>query len=224
MYRYACSFFLYLSILVGSLPTWAMAVSWPQGIQLGADLLRPLQYKYGGRQGTQYELSTAVDFSHWILAGDYGWGSIGWEGYNRKTETASAYTSEGQYFRIGLNYNFLQYTPVKNMAFAGLRYAGSFFKDRLIIKVHDGSSGIMRSTQDHVKAHWLEAVAGVKVKVWGLLYVGSTFRYKFGLHLDRANIHIPYDILGWGLNDTKSCFGFNLYLLVRIPFVRNTYA
>ena len=228
-FRYICSIFLFIGMLVSSSPTWAKVQYWPTGIQLGVDAFRPFYYKYYGRQGTQYELNASMAFARLILEGDYGWGDVKWEGDNKKISTKSSYTNKGQYFRIGLNYNLIQDTPDKNMAFLGLRYASSFFKDHLISKVnHDGESWIrygkipINSNQSNVWARWFEVVAGVKVKVWKLLYVGGTLRYKFSLRLHRADSHVPYDILGWGLNDDDEPFGFNLYLSLRIPFGRNT--
>ncbi len=209
---------------------WAKTRYWPTGVQLGMDVFRPFHYKYYGRKGTQYELNASMNFSSFILEGDYGWGNIHWEGHNTKTSIPSSYTSDGKYFRIGLNYNLLQDTPNKNMAFLGFRYARSFFKDHLISKVqYRYSDNLIKnkrpsidSNQNNVEARWFEAVAGVKVKVCKLLYVGSTIRYKFGLSLDHTDAHVPYDVLGWGLNDDKEPFGFNLYLSIRIPFVHNT--
>jgi len=227
--RYISSVFLCLGILVSSLPTWAKTRYWPTGVQLGMDVFRPFQYTYYERQGTPYELNTSIDFARCILEGDYGWGHIHWKGYNKKTRTPSSYTSDGQYFRVGLNYNLLQDTPHKNMAFLGFRYARNFFQDHLVSKVRHDSEGPIKnrnvpidSKQHNVKARWFEAVAGVKVKVWKLLYAGGTIRYKFGLRIDQADSHVPYDVLGWGLNDQEEAFGFNLYLSLRIPFVRNT--
>ncbi len=232
MFRYICSILLSLGVLVNSAPTWAKARYWPTGIQLGVDVLRPFHYKYYGRVGMQYEFNAFMDFASLILEGDYGWGDITWNGHNTETGIENFYTNKGQYFRVGLNYNLLKDTPDKSMAFLGFRYARSFFKDRLVSKVlyhhsekgdslmqHDGPT--INSKQDHVKARWFEAVAGVRVKVWKLLYAGGTIRYKFSLRLDGNNAHVPYDILGWGLNNDAS-FGFNLYLSLRIPFVRDT--
>lgn len=227
--RYISSIFLCLGMLVNSPPAWSKTRYWPTGILVGVDVLRPFQYEYYGRRGTPYELNTAVDFARCILEGDYGWGHIHWEGYNAKTSMSSSYTSSGQYFRVGLNYNLLQDTPDRNMAFLGFRYARSFLQDHLVSKVSYDSKGLIKtqnvsidSKQNNVKARWFEAVVGVKVKVWGPLYAGGTLRHKFGLRIDHADSHVPYDMLGWGLNDQEKTFGFNLYLSLRIPFSYDT--
>ena len=231
MFRYICSILLYLGVLVSSSPTRANTRYWPTGIQVCMDVLRPFHYKYYGRAGMQYAYNASIDFASLILEGDRGCGDIQWEGHNEETSTQSSYASNGYYFRVGLSYNLLQDTPDKNVAFLGVRYAKSFFKDHLSSRVlyHHSIKGdapiqggpTINSKQDNVEARWFEAVAGVRVKIWKLLYAGGAIRYKFGLHLDGANAHIPYDVLGWGLNNDTS-FGFSLYLSLRIPFVRDT--
>jgi hypothetical protein len=227
--RYISSILLCLGMLVNSLPAWSKTRYRPAGIQLGIDALRPFQYKYYGRTGTPYELNASIDFARCILEGDYGRGYIRWEGYNAKTNTSSSYTSSGQYFRVGLNYNLLQDTPNKNIAFWGFRYARSFSQDHLVGKVSYDSDGPVKtqnvfidSKQNNVQASWFEAVVGVKVKVWKLLYAGGTLRYKFGLCIDQSDSHVPYDMLGWGLNDQEEAFDLNLYLSLRIPFPYDT--
>jgi len=231
IFRYIGSFFLCVNILVSSSSTWAKTRYAPTGIQLSVDALRLFSYKYhDAHQGPQYELNASIDFASWLLEGDWGCSHSQWKG----TSAKSKYTSNGKYFRIGLNYNFLQDTPDKNMAFLGFRYAMSFFDDHLVSKIlyhHDNAGNtviiktndpIIDSKQTSVQARWFEMVAGIKVKVWKLLYVGSTLRYKFSLCLNGANSHVPYDVPGWGLNDEQGPFILNLYLSLRIPLVRNT--
>ncbi len=228
MFRYIFSVSLCLGLLVTGSSACAQARYWPTGIRLSMDVASLLYYKYYQKTGAQYELNASTDFANFMLEGDFGWGSIQWKGLDPTTSTHSAYTSDGQYFRIGLNYNLLQDTPDKNAAFLGVRYATSFFQDHLASKVSYNSAGKIQKgglpideEQRDVRAHWYEAVAGVKVKVWKLLYVGSTVRYKFGLHIKGANAYVPYDVLGWGLHDEET-FGVSYYLSLRIPFVRDT--
>lgn len=215
--------------------TWAKEQHWPVGVYFGMDIFRPLYdtYRGDGHTGMQIELNTSMYVASWMLEGDYGWGKTEWKGDNTTTGTSSSYISHGKYFRIGLNYNLLRATPDKNVAFLGFRYARSFLQDRLVSKVHyrhsdqkdnrliknDGTT--INEAQDNVKACWFEAVAGVKVKIWKLLYVGSTIRYKFNLRFDQIDTYIPYDVLGWGLSGTDNTFGFNCYLSLCIPVVRD---
>ena len=82
---------------------------------------------------------------------------------------------------------------------------------------------MIEGQQSNVQARWFEAVAGIKVKVWTMLYMGCTLRYKFWLRIDRATAYQPYDILGWGLNDEEA-FGVNYYVSLRVPLVHDTHS
>mmetsp|Transcript_6344 Transcript_6344/g.14341 ORF Transcript_6344/g.14341 Transcript_6344/m.14341 type:complete len:227 (+) Transcript_6344:866-1546(+) len=226
MSKYIYSILLYLGLLSGHTSAWAKGQNLFTGMQLSMDIWRPLRYSCHERKGTHYEFSAAMDISQWMFEGDYGWGNIQWEGENQETRIASSYTSDGHYFRIGFNYNMLQDTPDSNAAFVGLRYARSLFKDHLVSKVCYNSEGLVENTSTHipidscqkdVRAYWLEAVTGVRVRIWKLLYTGGTLRYKFHLRFEGAESHLPYDVLGWD----DSPFGFSLYLSLRIPFVRS---
>lgn len=201
------------------------------------DILRPFYGRYYLYQGAQYELNTSIDLARWLVEGDYGWSNVQWTGQNEETEagTKSTYTSKGQYFRIGFNYNLLSRTSDNNQAFLGFRYARSFFGDHLVSRatyyldargrtrlINERGRDIphIDSRQEKIVAYWLEVVCGIKVRVWRLLYAGCTLRRKFGLRYNskRTDSHIPYDIPGWGLNDRKkNPIDFNFYLAIRIP-------
>ena len=231
MSRYFISVGIILGMLGTGLPSSAKTRYWPTGILLGMDVVCPLYYKYYQKTGGQYAFNASMDFAKCMLVGDYGVGSIHWKGYNSKTNTNTNYSSEGQYFRIGLNYNMLRNTPDKNAAFLGVRYATSFFDYESTSGACYNSKGLIKgytppknTKQRNVRAHWCEAVAGVKVKVWKQLYVGGTLRYKFRFRiLKGSDAYVPYDVLGWGLYEPKEeGFGLNYYVLLRIPFARNT--
>ena len=225
MYRSIFSRLLLLVLLAASPTAWAQSRWWPTGIQIGTDIARPLYYQWYQKTGAQYECNVAIDFARVLLEGDYGWGQTTWAGRNKKTRLRSSYTSQGQYFRVGLNYNLVQDTPDKNVFFLGSRYAMSFFADELDSRISYDKKGavpdgrLVQARQPHVQARWFEAVTGFKVKVWEWLYMECTVRYKFGLQLKNTPLHLPFDILGWGLHD-ETAFGVNYYLSVRIPLTR----
>lgn len=104
---------------------------------------------------------------------------------------------EGQYFRIGVGYNLAPDTPDKNAAFLGVQHARSFLPK--------------------VFASWHEVVAGVNFKVWKMIYVGSTLRYKFGF--SEQEWKMPH-CLGWGdygKGDDETLV-LTYYISLRIPF------
>ncbi len=200
----------------------------PTGIQLGMDVTRPLYYQYE-KLGGQYEFNGLIDFNRLLLQGDYGWGQIARWGVS-KQNIRSVANHQGQYFRIGADYNFISHSIDDNAAFLGFRYAKSYFKEKLRTKLLNEANQLgpkqgkqqspwgdypINITQEDMEARWFEVVAGVRVKAWKWIYLGCTARYKFGKKLTPEG-YTPFDIIGWGLND-EDALGLNLYLIIRLP-------
>jgi hypothetical protein len=216
----------------------------PTGLQLGFDVYSPLYYRYQ-KTGPQYEMNGLLDFKRLLLQGDYGWGSIQREGVakeqsmNKEQNIKSICRNQGQYFRIGVDYNFINNSVDDNAAFLGFRYAKSYFQDELQSVLPDELYQLTRkkeknpssawdnypidSKQSHMQARWFELVAGVRVKAWQWFYLGCTARYKFNKKISPHNGHIPFDVIGWGLNE-EDAFGLNCYLILRLPLQKRTFA
>lgn len=204
---------------------------------------KPSPPKY---HGLQYETYLALQYSRIIVDLEFGFGKIEWRGRaGRRAGLAedvfSQYQAQGKYFKLGLDLNFLKNTPENNAAFIGLRYCLSAFDDSLKTKlaytssIAVGADGSLRSnttpidqkpykdvdtSQKNVLATWVEAVAGVKVHLFSIVSCGCNLRYKFWLKIYNADLHRPWDVLGWGLNNDpvdKSAFGYNLYLSISLP-------
>lgn len=231
MFRYLISLLVLLWTLMIDSPSWAQASQYlPTGLQLSTDLYRPLYYGYQGT-GLQYEFNGSIDFHRLMLEGDYGRGHIQRKGIYKQKSIPSSCKNEGQYFRIGLNYNFIKKTTDHNAAFLGVRYAMSHFQDHLegTLKDEYWERGKIRgwgdypidSQQEQLKARWFEIVAGAKVKVWEWIYIGCAARYKFGKKISNGTSHVPFDIIGWGLNE-EDAFGLNCYISLRIPLRKDT--
>ena len=231
MFRYLISLLVLLWTLMLCSPSWAQASKYlPTGLQVSTDLYRPLYYWYRGT-GLQYEFNGSIDFHRLMLEGDYGWGHIQRKGIYKQKNIRSSCKNEGQYFRIGLNYNFIRKSIDHNAAFLGIRCAMSHFQDHLKSTLQDeywekheirgwGDYPI-NSPEDQLKARWFEIVAGTKVKVWEWIYIGCTARYKFGKKIRHVTSHVPFDITGWGLNE-EDTFGLNCYISLRIPLQKDT--
>ena len=204
MFKYFSSISLCLGLLIISPRSWAKAHKYvPTGIWLGGDVLRPLT-RILQQEGTQYQGNLAIDFHHFLLEIDYGIASIAHSGVNRY-KTKSSYKNDGQYVRIGCDYNLLKDSPSKNVVFLGFRYAMSFFKDQLQSIVEDESSTMLypgtapiwdkrpvNAQQDPIKASWVELVGGVKVKIWQGLCMGYTVRFKFQKSLQGDDAFMPF--------------------------------
>lgn len=185
----------------------------PTGIRIGADLVAPVRGQFfNGFAG--WEVAADVDFYRYFVVAEFGT----WSVYDLIDN--GVYTNDGTYFRIGVDVNFLKNDPEKNMFFLGGRFGRSSFSDEANYSYdtpHFPSSTIHVSNP-HVIGTWVEMTGGLKVKIWGIFWLGATGRLKFGLDLDGNGDLTSYDVAGYGRNYKPTWWGFNYYALVRIPF------
>jgi len=193
----------------------------PANLDIGFDITRPLYYSIVENTGGQYEISTSLDINQILLQGDFGWGTIARKSPLLKPISNS--TNEGQYFRLGLSYNFMPKIEEHNTAFLGVRFAKALLEDSLSGIVKNAKNSDIKLTKtindkQALSATWWEIVAGVQVKLWHWLYAGCTVRYKFAKSITSSKplIHMPFDILGFGINEDDA-FGINYTLSFRIP-------
>jgi hypothetical protein len=184
----------------------------PTGIRLGTDVISVIRTltveSFGG-----YEFSADVDFYRYFLTLEAG----RWE-RDLKTET-DTYANSGNYFRVGMDVNFLKGDPDKNMFFIGARYGKGTFSENLSIEKMDPVWGVITESyaNDNSKASWLELTTGLRVKMWKHFWMGYTARYKFGLSTKETTNMIPHEVPGYGRTDKESTWGFNYQVLFRIP-------
>lgn len=185
----------------------------PTGVRVGTDLIAivksNIQDDFIG-----WEINGDVDFHRYFLTTDFG----RWE-RTYLTDSAS-YFNSGNYWRTGIDVNFLTKDPERNMFFIGFRYGRSSFSENLTINSYDPVWGHFTRSyeQDNVNARWLELTSGIRVKIWKALWLGYTARFKFGLKTKGESEMVPHDVPGYGRTDRFSYWGFNYQLLVRIPF------
>jgi hypothetical protein len=250
MYKYFIKLLLVLAIGLFSHSAWAktpMRKYLPTGLQIGVDISSPIYYKLYKKTGIKYEVNGLVNFSRLLVQIDYGWGymyrqarSIQLRDSKNQAIQSFGYNL-GQYFRIGLDYNFLQNSVDDNAAFAGIRYAKSYCYDQLkSVLLDEYYQLLMRrkpnaslhtptiwndhfidSEQYNMLAQWLELVVGFRVKLWQWIYLGGTARYQFNKKLSNAKGHIPFDIVGWGINSTNAV-SLNAHLILRIPLQKRS--
>jgi hypothetical protein len=164
-----------------------------------------------------WEVNGEIDFSRYFLSIDYGtWGR------DLRSDGAT-YANTGDYWRAGIDVNFLKNDPDRNVFFLGARYGRSTFTESMTIERQDPTWGLLTDNFYHsnVNAWWLELTTGLRVKIWKIFWVGYTGRFKFGLTTDASEEMLPHDIPGFGSNAKETTWGFNYYLMLRIP-LRNT--
>jgi len=187
----------------------------PTGIRVGYDLISAgksyFQDDFGG-----WEILGDVDFDRYHLALEYG----NWS--KDRTSATADYHNRGNYWRVGVDVNFLTTDPERYMFFLGARYGRSVFTESMSVGREDPIWGSLSDTFHHsdVKAGWIELTTGLRVKIWQMIWLGYTARFKFALSDTGSPEMLPYDVPGFGLTDKETTWGFNYYLMIRLPVRR----
>jgi hypothetical protein len=184
----------------------------PTGIRVGTDVISLVKSRFQDNY-SGWEFSGEIDFSRYYLAVDYGK-----SGRNLNSDSA-AYVNDGRFWRVGVDVNFLQKDPDRNVFFIGARYGHSNFSENLSLISSDPIWGTVESNyhQSDVNAWWIELTSGIRVKVWKIFWLGYTGRLKFALNTDATPEMLPYDVPGFGRTDKDTTWGFNYYFMVRVP-------
>lgn len=184
----------------------------PTGVRLGTDVVALIRDTYD-ETFKGWELNGDVDFDRFYLAVDFGkWART-------YTPDGNDYSNDGTYYRVGADVNFLTKDPDKNMFFIGARYGRSGFSETLITTKIDPVFGDISSvyTNDNLTGSWFELTTGLRVKMWRMIWLGYTARFKFGLNTNETGDMMPHDVPGFGRTDKESTWGFNYLILVRLP-------
>lgn len=133
-----------------------------------------------------------------------GWGHCNTVGnlYGIKYNTAAPYA------RVGMDYN-LQYKKGKqNYIYGGLRFgATSFSYDVSAPPLIDPVTQVsypVEITGNSVPAYWLEAVIGLRARVWSNLHMGWNLRYKRMLSDPTGINGNPWFVPGYGVYGTST--------------------
>lgn len=184
----------------------------PTAVRIGADAIPPIR-ALTDDAFSGYEINADIDFHRYYLAIEAG----RWE---RDLQTdLEEYANHGNYFRAGVDVNFLKKDPDKNMFFIGARYGHGKFSENLTITSVDDVWGTRTDSYANtdVKANWAELTTGLKVRMFGIFWMGYTARYKFLLGTNEPRGFIPHDVPGYGKTYNESTWGFNYYIQFRIP-------
>ena len=184
----------------------------PTGVRIGTDLISigrsQFDPKFNG-----WEVNADIDFYRYYLAVDYG-------SWAKQLDIKNGtYENSGNYFRVGADVNFLLKDPDRNMFFMGYRYGQSNFdhsSNHIKYFVLDPQYGVSSSDKE-MSAHWMELTAGLRVKIWKMIWMGYTARFKFAPRAKGYSEMQPFDIPGYGLFEKKIYWGFNYQIFFKIP-------
>lgn len=184
----------------------------PTGVRISADVLPPVLSRIND-DFSGYEFNADIDFYRYYLTVDYG----SWSKQDRSEVVA--YRNDGQYYRIGVDVNFLVKQAEKNNFFLGFRRGYSTFSEYMTINQQDSIWGPIAEDLSHenVNASWWELTSGIRMRIWKIFWLGYTARFKFALKAPMENELVPYDVPGYGLTYKETTWGFNYQIMARIP-------
>tara|TARA_Y100000591_G_scaffold45772_1_gene34294 strand:- start:117 stop:839 length:723 start_codon:yes stop_codon:yes gene_type:complete len=192
-------------------------------IRFGFDVFKPVKSSSEG-DNLNYEIVGDLQITDRLyLAAEYGL-------IDRLIEDENInFISDGNFFRIGFDYNmFNNWVGMDNAIFIGLRYGSSNFSNKIEsynIRNSDGYfSNLVENNyetinHENLTGSWLEIVAGVKVETFNNVYLGFSLRLNKLLSTKKPdnfdNLFIP------GFNkvtdDNTWGSGFNYTLTYSIP-------
>ncbi len=194
--------------------TWHKQRFIPTGVRIGLDAIS-LGQVFGSSDIKQWKLAADVDFYRYFLNFEFGTFERQWN------TSSSVYNNEGTYFKIGPDINLLHRDPDQSALFFGIRYAISNYKDEISFTTNNdfwGNSTAFEENRD-LTSSWFEMTTGLKVKLYKWVWSGYTARFKFRVNETySANDLVPHWIPGYGLAQEESQWGFEYYLIFRIPF------
>ena len=138
------------------------------------------------------------------------------------------FTTEGQYIKIGADYNaYENWLDMENLIYVGARYGFSTFSQTLNSGILNadplfGEQAINAPVEfTGLNAHWIELVVGIKAELFNNLYLGFSFSGKRMITTKEPdnfkNLFVP------GFNRVflnNSGFGFNYTLSYLIPLYK----
>lgn len=184
----------------------------PTGIRLGTDLIS-LVRSQTSKEFSGWEVNADVDFYRFFFTADYGAWKSAYELDNGN------YESQGTYFRLGADVNFMLKEMDRNMFFLGYRHGHSKY-DETATALLPGLFGDYTSSVSNAGtiANWEELTIGLRLKIWKMIWMGYTARLKFRPRIKGEGDLESYSIPGYGLKPLSFNWGFNYQIFVKIPF------
>lgn len=183
------------------------------GLIVGVDLYSPVANLFGQKYGN-YEASLELNMHNRFLP---TW-EIGIGRADNKPEDMN-FTYVGKpalYNRIGINYNFHYNTDGPGTFFVGLRYGFSSFKyDVTDITIEspywETKYDNLSITGQKSNAQWIEALGGIRVRLYKDLMMGWTIRYKWLIKATDNENSSPWFIPGYGNRGSSLGITYSIY-------------
>ncbi len=200
-------------LLILTFPLRAQSVIWPSALRVGTDLSRLTVWALDPVR-KQYEFNADIDLYKYFIAFDYG----NWQSHMSGSDFG--YLMNGNYFRAGIDYNFI-YSDIHNhVIFFGLRYCQARFNETFNYHISDPYYGSYTSlvNKNAGTATWFEMKAGIKAHIWKGLYMGWNGSMRIGLKLNSPGNFSTYEIPGYGITAKNSHWGLDYSIYYRFVF------
>jgi hypothetical protein len=185
----------------------------PTGIRVGTDLLAIGKGIYTDYfKGWEINIDADI-YRRYYATFDYGSWTANY------TLDNGRYFSDGRYFRVGVDINFLLKDPERNMFFVGFRRAHTNYSDYTDYSYTDPNFGVinMHAANTNPRANWNELTTGLRVRVWKFIWLGVTGRIKFSMYGKNQWELISYEVPGYGRTFKNNWYGLNYQIFIRIP-------
>lgn len=191
----------------------------PSAVRMGVELGNFGYSFIDKRMNSFREFTADVDFHKYFLVVDYGHTSFS------VNETYFDYSSEGSYFRIGPDINFIKDRSRNDVLFLGLRYGFGSFDETIQYSTSNEiqqqeywpQTTVTENFQD-IGFRWLEVNSGLRANVIDNFYMGFTLRIKFGLNVNSDKSFTSYYLPGYGKESFRPNFGGSYYIYYRLQF------
>jgi Domain of unknown function (DUF6048) len=187
-------------------------------LRLGVDISRfAMPYLQPNRR--DYEVSADMQ----IRQNLYGVLEGGYDKVNIEKPDLLIYNSDGYFFRVGVDYNFLppSFPREKNIIYGGIRLGHAQMKQQApFYQITDSVWGNVDGSisPQNLSANWLEFVVGIKVELLKKFFMGWSVRARALLSRNIINQELPpYVIPGFGKGATAGVFDFNYSVYYSIP-------
>ena len=182
-----------------------------QSVSIGVDIWNPLMRAFGQHYGL-------IDFSAQLsIHNRYKPIFETGLGMAKNTPADNNFTYKSplsMYMRLGMDYNFLYNSTPDYQYFAGVRFGFSKFsysiEDITINSTYWDDTAHPTIPSQHPFVSWYEIVMGLKVKLWGPISAGWTFRFHGIAHETKTPYGRPWYIPGYGSRNGKITGSFTI--------------
>lgn len=216
-------FFLFFGNPINAQKKDSLKIKNPYSLRLGVDISKPI-IGFIDQKYTGFEISGDFQLKkNLFIASEMG--------YIKKTSTEDYidFTTEGQYLKIGANYNaYKNWLDMRNEIFVGFRYGYSSFSQQLNSytifqkgRYFDPTTIFPNENFDNLNAHWAELVLGIKVETLKNLFLGAQVSFNTLIKTtdpdNFKNLYIP----GFNNRNLNSIgAGFNYTISYQIPLYK----